>query len=362
MDERIRRAVGDEPAWVVGGALRDELLGREIVDVDVACPNPELAARLYSRLAGGVVFPLSERHGAWRVAFRDGNTFDFTPLHGETIEEDLATRDFTVNALARPLGGGPLVDPFGGEADLAARRLRAVCESVFDDDPLRLLRAVRMEDELGFRLDEPTAELLRAASARVGEPAGERILGELERLSPDGFRRADELGLLDPLGGSVAGLERLDPADTPGFVLVAVFGEASGASPPPTSFASSPAPSWPRSARPTTRRGRSTASAAAPSRGRSPRSPSSARPTSTTRFEPRAPPTTPSRSCAVRTCSRSASSRARRSAACSSSSPRSARWGRSRLATRRSTSSAPSWAPARSARERAGPSRCRSRG
>ena len=226
MDERIRRAVGDEPAWFVGGALRDELLGREIVDVDVACPNPELAARLYSRLAGGAVFPLSERHGAWRVAFRDGNTFDFTPLHGETIEEDLATRDFTVNALARPLGGGPLVDPFGGEADLAARRLRAVGKPVFDDDPLRLLRAVRMEDELGFRLDEPTAELVRAASARVGEPAGERILGELERLSPDGFRRADELGLLEPLGGSVAGLERIDPADTPGFVLVAVFGEA----------------------------------------------------------------------------------------------------------------------------------------
>jgi hypothetical protein len=225
MDERIARAVGDEPAWVVGGALRDELLGRELVDVDVACPSPELAARLYARLAGGAVFPLSERHGAWRVAFRDGRTVDFTPLHGETIEEDLATRDFTVNALARPLLGGPLVDPLGGEADLEARRLRAVGPGVFEDDPLRLLRAVRLEDELGFRLDEGTEELARAAAARVGEPAGERILGELERLSPDGFRRGDELGLLEPLGGSLAGLDRVDPADTPGFVLVAVFGD-----------------------------------------------------------------------------------------------------------------------------------------
>ncbi len=225
MDEHIRRAVGDTPAWVVGGALRDELIGREIVDLDVACPEPELAARLYSRLAGGAVFPLSERHGAWRVAFRDGHTVDFTPLHGESIEEDLATRDFTVNALARPLGGGPLVDPFGGEADLEAHRLRAVGASVFDDDPLRLLRAVRLEDELGFRLDELTEKLVHAAAPRVGEPAGERILGELERLSPDGFRRADELGLLEPLGGSVEGLERVDPADTPGFVMVAVFGE-----------------------------------------------------------------------------------------------------------------------------------------
>ena len=223
MDERIRQAIGDAPAWVVGGALRDELSGREIVDVDVACSDPEPPARRYSSLAHGAVFPLSERHGAWRVAFRDGNTVDFTPLHGASIEEDLATRDFTVNALARPLDGGPLVDPFDGAADLRARRLRAVGPSVFTDDPLRLLRAVRLEDELDFRLDEPTEELVRASAARVGEPAGERILGELERLSPDGFRRADELGLLGPLGGSLAGLERADPADTTGYVLVAVF-------------------------------------------------------------------------------------------------------------------------------------------
>ena len=225
MDERIRKAVGDEQAWIVGGALRDELLGRGIVDIDVACPNPELAARLYARLAGGAVFPLSERHGDWRVAFREGHTVDFTPLHGDTIEEDLATRDFTVNALARPLAGGALVDPLGGEPDLAARRLRAVGPTVFADDPLRLLRAVRLEDELGFRLDGETEELVRSSAGLVGEPAGERVLGELERLSPDGFRRADDLGLLEPLGGSAAGLDRVDPADTPGFTLVAVFGE-----------------------------------------------------------------------------------------------------------------------------------------
>ena len=225
MDERIRTAVGDGPAWVVGGALRDELLGREIVDVDVACADPELAARLYSRLSGGAVFPLSERHGAWRVAFQGGKTVDFTPLHGATIEEDLATRDFTVNALARSLEGGTLIDPHKGEADLAEKRLRAVGPAVFEDDPLRLLRAVRLEDELGLRLDDPTEELVRSAAGRVGEPAGERILAELERFSPDGFRRADELGLLEPLGGSLSGLDRVDPADTPGFLLVVVFGE-----------------------------------------------------------------------------------------------------------------------------------------
>jgi hypothetical protein len=225
VDERILQAVGAEPAWVVGGALRDELLGREIVDVDVACARPELAARVYSRLAGGAVFPLSERHGAWRVAFRSGRTVDFTPLHGGTIEDDLSTRDFTVNALARPLPGGDLVDPFGGEEDAGARRLRAVSPTVFADDPLRLLRAVRLEDELGLRLDPGTEALVRAEAGRAAEPAGERVLGELERLSPEGFRRAGELGLLEPLGGSLERLDSADLADTPGFLLVAVFGE-----------------------------------------------------------------------------------------------------------------------------------------
>jgi tRNA nucleotidyltransferase/poly(A) polymerase len=225
MDERIRQAVGPEAAWIVGGALRDELLGRRVVDVDVACAGPEPAARRYARLTGEAVFPLSERHGAWRVAFRGGRTVDFTPVHGSSIEDDLATRDFTVNALARPLEGGALVDPFGGEPDLAARRLRAVSPTIFVDDAVRLLRAVRLEDELGFRLDEETEALARAGAGSAAEPAGERILAELERLSPDGFRRAAELGLLEPLGGSLERLGQVDVMDTPGFLLVTVLGE-----------------------------------------------------------------------------------------------------------------------------------------
>lgn len=223
MDELIRRAVGDEPAWVVGGALRDELLGRDVVDVDVACSDPELAARLYSRLAGGAVFPLSERHGAWRVALASGKTVDFTSLRNG-IEDDLRTRDFTVNAMARPVGAPELVDPLGGRADLEAGRLRAASPGVFADDPVRLLRAVRLEDELGFRLDDEGERLLRESVLRVAEPAGERLLGELERLSPEGFRRADELGLLGPLGGSLERLGAVDLVDSPGFLLVVVFG------------------------------------------------------------------------------------------------------------------------------------------
>jgi hypothetical protein len=224
VDERILTAVGRKDGYLVGGAVRDELLGREVVDVDVACREPEMAARVYGRLAGGAVFPLSQTHGAWRVAFRSGRTVDFTPLR-DGIEDDLATRDFTINAIAVPLTGGEPVDPFGGRADLEARRLRAVAPTVFDDDPLRLLRAVRLEDELGFRLDDETEALVRERAPLADRPSGERILEELERLSADGFRRAGDVGLLAPLGGSLDRLDRVDIVDTPGFLLVVVFGE-----------------------------------------------------------------------------------------------------------------------------------------
>jgi Poly A polymerase head domain/Probable RNA and SrmB- binding site of polymerase A len=221
MRELAAEVLAGEDAWVVGGAVRDELLGRPLVDLDVACREPEAAARRYARRSGGAPFPLSERWGAWRVALDDGRTVDFTPLRNG-IEADLATRDFTVNAIAVPLAGGEAVDPFGGRGDLERRTLRAVSPAVFADDPLRLLRAVRLEDELGFALEAETERLAREHAALVDRPAGERVLAELERLSADGYRRLDELGLLAPLGGSA---ERLDRASSRETRLVAVFGE-----------------------------------------------------------------------------------------------------------------------------------------
>jgi len=212
MTELAQEILAGEEAWIVGGALRDELLGRPVVDVDVAVRRPEEAARAYARRSGGAPFPLSEQHGAWRVALEDGRTVDFTPLRG-TIEGDLATRDFTVNALARPLAGGDIVDPSGGLEDVELRSLRAVTETIFEDDPLRLLRAVRLEDELDFRIAPLTEELVRAHAPLADRPAGERILAELERLSVAGFRRLDELGLLAPLGGSLERGDLLDAFD-----------------------------------------------------------------------------------------------------------------------------------------------------
>src|SRR5688572_30089850 len=215
MDDRLRELLGDEDAWVVGGAVRDELLLRPVLDVDVACAEPREAANRFARRFGGSVFPLSERHGAWRVVV-DGvdETVDFTPV-GDGINADLATRDFTFNAIAVHVRTGAAHDPHDGRADLEAGVIRAVSESIFVDDPLRLLRAVRFEDELGFRLDEHTETLLRAAAPLVTRPAGERVLAELERLSPAAYRRLDEVGLLAPLGGRLD--ERLGAFDHPYF-------------------------------------------------------------------------------------------------------------------------------------------------
>ena len=220
MDELVREVLAGEEAWFVGGSVRDELLGRRALDVDVVVRDPGAAARAYARSSGGFPFALSERHASWRVVLGDGRTVDFTPVHG-TIESDLARRDFTVNAIAVPVGRGEYVDPSGGREDLQLRLLRAVSETIFADDPLRLLRAVRLEEELGFELAPLTEELLRSQASLVGNAAGERVLAELEHLGPRGYRRLDQLGLLASLGGELD--DRLDAFDSPRYRLVTVF-------------------------------------------------------------------------------------------------------------------------------------------
>ncbi|MET0513474.1 MAG: HD domain-containing protein [Thermoleophilaceae bacterium] len=191
-------------AWVVGGALRDELLGRPVRDVDIAIAgDPEPAARRLAAEVKGPVFRLSEAFGAWRVIDHgEQRVFDLSPLQGETIEEDLARRDFSVNAMARPREGGDLIDPLGGRADVASRTLRVLGTAAYERDPLRPLRLARFAAELGFSPDAETERLTRAAAPRVGSAAGERVFAELKRLVIadgvlDGLALADRLGLLE---------------------------------------------------------------------------------------------------------------------------------------------------------------------
>jgi poly(A) polymerase len=197
-----RRALADaEGAWIVGGAVRDAALGRGVTDLDLAVTgDPAVAAKAIAREGDGHSFELSAEFATWRAVAADRSwQVDATALRGETIEADLAARDFTLGAVAVPLDGGEPLDPHGGLVDLERRVLRVVDERSFADDPLRLLRAARLAANLGLAVDPETAALARAEAARAGEAAGERQLAELRHLigGPDPLRG---LALLDELG------------------------------------------------------------------------------------------------------------------------------------------------------------------
>jgi poly(A) polymerase len=204
-------------SWIVGGALRDELLGREVTDIDIAVEgNPEDAARELAAELRGPVFQLSEAFGAWRVVDRrSGRVYDFARLQGNTIEEDLAKRDFTVNAMARAREGGQLIDPLGGRADLEARTLRVLGPGAYENDPLRPLRLARFAAELGFAPDPETERLTAEAAPRVSEASGERVFAELRRLlvapaALAGLALADRLGLVRAILPELADLHDVD--------------------------------------------------------------------------------------------------------------------------------------------------------
>lgn len=191
-----------DDAWIVGGAVRDAALGAEVRDLDLAVAgDPRAAARALADALGGHSFELSAEFGIWRVvAAAPGWQVDVSPLREGSIEADLAARDFTIGAIAVPLGGGEVRDPYDGLGDLERRVLRAVGERSFSEEPLRLLRAPRFAAGLGLDLDPDTAELARDAAPRAAEPAGERQLAELRQLlgGPDplrGLRLMDELGV-----------------------------------------------------------------------------------------------------------------------------------------------------------------------
>jgi putative nucleotidyltransferase with HDIG domain len=201
--ELAREILRGSRCWVVGGAVRDELLGAPpSTDLDLVIAGEVApAARALARAAGATAFSLSDEFGAWRVVARTrGWQADLNPLRGASVEADLRLRDFTINAIARPLGGGELIDPLGGAADLASRRLRIVAPNALTADPLRALRLVRLACELDLSADEQAREAARRAAPGLAQVASERIYAELRRVIAServggGVRLALELGL-----------------------------------------------------------------------------------------------------------------------------------------------------------------------
>ena len=196
----------DIQSYVVGGFVRDVLLRRNTADIDIAATANalEIAPKLATAL-GGKYVPLDRINRVGRVILvnkEEPSTkgqwkLDFSTVKG-TIEQDLAQRDFTIDAIAVDLSqlgkdytDVSLIDPFNGWDDLHQGVIRTVAETAFESDAARLLRAVRLAAELGFSIDKETEALIQRQSYLIARVAGERVREELLRLltilKPDTF-------------------------------------------------------------------------------------------------------------------------------------------------------------------------------
>ncbi len=211
---------------MVGGWLRDRLLGRAGGDEDFATDAlPDEVEALARRLGGGVNV-VGKRFGTIGVNL-DGRWSEVTTFRGESysdgtrwpdvtfgtsIEEDLARRDFTVNALAENAAGGEILDLFGGRADLEARLIRAVGEPAgrFREDPLRILRGIRFASQLDFRVEPATESAMRETAGLLATLSQERVTAEIDKLLL-GARPRIGLELLQSTGALDVVLPELTP-------------------------------------------------------------------------------------------------------------------------------------------------------
>jgi len=203
--------------WLVGGALRDRLLGFEVVDEDFATDALPDTVEEIARSLGLDVVTVGKRFGTIGVNL-DGNWSEITTFRGDSyaggtrwpdvtfgrsIEEDLARRDFTVNALAENAATGEQLDLFGGREDLERRIIRAVGEPErrYREDPLRILRGLRFASQLDFEIEEATLAGMAATVHLLATLSQERITSELDRLLQGrcpgrGLERIREIGAL----------------------------------------------------------------------------------------------------------------------------------------------------------------------
>jgi tRNA nucleotidyltransferase/poly(A) polymerase len=198
-----------ERVWAVGGVVRDGLLGRPVHDLDLAVQRDAIAlARALADRLQAAFYPLDSERGCARVVLARGDDryeIDLTDLRAPSLADDLAARDFTLNAMAVSLASPELlIDPLGGLPDLLARRLRAPSAAALRDDPLRGVRGVRLAAELGGTLEANTRDWIRSAARELAQVAAERRGAELWKCfaAPDtatALRQLAALGLLPAL-------------------------------------------------------------------------------------------------------------------------------------------------------------------
>lgn len=203
--ERLRALLaGEKDIYVVGGAVRDMLLGKPLHDIDLILPGnvKPLARKVADKMQAAFYMLDDERDTARVIEWQNGSplVIDFAAFRAADLEGDLRARDFTINAMALPLGEDPkLIDPLGGAADLRAGLLRACSPGAFQDDPLRVLRGVRLAVDLGFRIDPGAFRAMRIAAAELSRVSAERKRDELFRML-DGKRASAAVRILDRAG------------------------------------------------------------------------------------------------------------------------------------------------------------------
>jgi tRNA nucleotidyltransferase/poly(A) polymerase len=184
--------------YIVGGYVRDLLLARPTRDLDLVVKGEALAvAREAADVLGGAFVLLDkERHTA-RVVVRDVGVryyLDFATLQGKTLYTDLGARDFTINAMALDVQDNArepcIIDPFDGRRDLESRTVRAVSDAVFQDDAIRLLRAVRFAAELDLEVELQTEQLMERDASLIGQVSAERVRDELCKILDTGRSEA----------------------------------------------------------------------------------------------------------------------------------------------------------------------------
>ena len=205
-------ALEADGAWVVGGAVRDALAADQSdrFDIDIAVANAESWARRSGEALRAPAVRISAHFDIWRIPLADGQ-IDVWDLPDNDIERDLQRRDFTINAMAVPLADfrqgefeSSLLDPFGGRHDINQQVLRLVSNHALRDDPLRMLRAVRLEAERGWRPDPEMRSTMKRDAALINNSAAERQWEELQRIIlsdrfPWALRRLERSGLLDQI-------------------------------------------------------------------------------------------------------------------------------------------------------------------
>lgn len=173
------RSILPSGSFLVGGAVRDRLMGVSPKDMDFLVPADAFAVgRSLSESLGGFFVPLDAQRNIARVVLRGGFDIDLQPVPPGGVDASLAERDVTINAIAERLSDGARIDPFGGESDIRRRLLRAVAEKNLDEDPLRILRVWRFSASLGFSIDPKLLAAVSDRSSLIWSVAPERIAEE----------------------------------------------------------------------------------------------------------------------------------------------------------------------------------------